>query len=267
MPFSFGAGKGGIVDEYGNVHFEVKLFIAAGMLLSYPLVICVLFGFKPSVAYWLGNWTFRMAVFIMIWELVLFFTFVTKFIRKGAATIFMLILPAAVMAVACQLQEVNFKSISAMLISPDCHASPAKAQIQASWEAAGVFFDNCTKTLADGQGVSVEETRLVTPMYTCPGYQKEALKYGKDWVYIQGLEETYRCGGWCFPDKPLWYFSATAMDSCSLVSGRAMQRSISSLGMMVAVYACVVMLSVSCFLVMTDFSDTDTPAYKQPIKY
>lgn len=267
MPFSFGGKKGGVVDEHGNVHFEVKLFIAAAMLLSYPLVLCVLFTWKPSVAYWLGNWTLKIAVFIMIWEVVFFFIFVTKFIRKGAATILMLVLPAAVLAISCQLQDVSFKYTSATLISPDCHASPTKAQLQGSWLAAQAFFENCTKTLAEGQGVSLKETQQVTPMWSCPGYDKASLTYGKDWTYLRGLEVTYRCGGWCAPSIPLWSYSEIVQDSCSLVAGRAMQRSISQLGMMVAAYSCVVMLSVSFFLIMTDFSDEDKPAYAQPFKY
>lgn len=67
-------------------------------------------------------------------------------------------------------------------------------------------------------------------------------------MYLRDLELSYQCGGWCYPDYPLWALSKTPLDSCANAAGRAMEKSILHMGTQVSVFAIAVLISSSLWL-------------------
>lgn len=234
----------------GAISFEVKLFFAVIILLSWPVSICYFLYEKPSVSYWFGHWEIILANGIVIWTIAMYALFLFKLMSKGTATILLLVLPCTTLAISSELQELQFQFISAALGSQDCSSNVEKVHIQEAWEVAKNTSVNCDKYLMKLTGSSKEELAKVRRFESCPDYYQAMGSFEKEWMYLRGLELSYQCGGWCTPDYPLWTLSKTPLDSCSLVAGHAMKSSIAHMGQQLSVYSFIILISVSLWLLL-----------------
>lgn len=244
----FGESKAG--GGARKVPFEIKIFFAVAVLLSWPVAICFLLYGKPSISYWFGVWEMALAIGIIVWTLAMYFLFILKFIGKTTATVCLLVLPCTALAISCEVQELQFQFISTALLSQDCRSNAAKVQLQQSWEAAHKVSTECDNKLMKETGSPLEQIREVRRFQDCPNYREVEADNKREWAYFQELEKSYDCGGWCSPSLPLWRTSKTPLDSCSISAGFAMTNSISHMGTQVSVYALIVLTSVSLWLLL-----------------
>jgi len=191
-----------------------------------------------------------MANGVVIWIVVSYLFFIFKLIGKGTATVFLLVLPCTVLAISSELQELQFQFIASALEVQDCSSNYDKAHVQQAWEVAKKTSVQCDKYLKNVTGASAKELAKVRRFENCPGYDEALVTYKKEWTYLQQLEHTYQCGGWCVPDYPLWETSKTPLDSCALAAGHSMGSSIKHMGSQVAVFSFIVMISVTTFLIL-----------------
>lgn len=242
--------KPATLTKSGSVSFEVKLFFATITLLSWPVSMMYFLYQKPSVAYWFGKWEIMLAYSICIWIVVMYFTFLMRFMGKGTAMVLLLVLPCAALAITCEVQELEFQMISERLLSADCSSSGGKTKLQEAWLVAQKTSFLCDQNLMKITGSSKEELEKVKRIENCPGYFDNLAKYQTEWNYLAHLEEAYQCGGWCSPGYPLWTMSKTPLDSCSLAAGSAMQNSIKHMGKQVAIFSFIVLVGVSLWLLL-----------------
>jgi hypothetical protein len=233
-----------------SVPFEVKVFCAVSLLLSWPLSMLYFLYHKPSVYYWFGRLEVIIATGVCIWLLIMYIGFVFKFIGKGTAVVCLLVLPCTALTITSELQEVQFQFISSALLSSDCSASDQKVQIQQAWFEAKTTATICYRALMNITGSSMAELKELPNLESCPGYYQAIQGHEKEFLYLKGLERSYQCGGWCFPDYPVWTSSKTVLDSCALAAGHAMQNSIAHMGAQVSVYCFIILISVSLWLLL-----------------
>jgi len=231
-----------------TIAFEVKLLCAATVLLSWPVSICYFLYLKPSVRYWFGYFELFLGGGILLWILGMFFISMWKPVSRGMATVLVLLVPCAAFAISWQLQDLHFRFTAAALISTDCGADASKAYIQKAWTVAKNTSTNCDNYLTELTGAPLDQLSKVRRIENCPGYLEDMAEYEKEWIYLEALETKYQCGGWCYPDYPLWTSSKTPLDSCALAAGSAMGRSIQHMGTQVSVFAVAIFISVSLWL-------------------
>jgi len=221
------------------------VFFSTICLLSWPLSICYFLYEKPSVSYWFAGWEIILGAGICIWLVAMYILMAMKFISKSTSMIVLLIVPCTVLAVSCQLQDLQFQFISAALQSQDCSFNTAKVDIQQAWEVAYNTSLSCDKYLMKATGSSIQEVESVRRFENCPGYHDAMPKYKREWAYLAALETSYQCGGWCTPGFPLWARSTTPLDSCALAAGHAMDSSIANMGKQVSIFSLILLVCVS----------------------
>jgi len=256
MDLQYNKMADGILDDskeqsrFQAIPYEVKLFFAVVVLLSWPMSSIYFLYQKPSVAYWFGHFEEILGAGIIIWTVIVYFIFVAKMIGRGTATVCLLVLPCTILAMSSELQELQFQFIGQALLSQDCSSHHTKVEIQGAWAAAKNVSTNCNKYLQDITGSPLEELEKIRRFENCPGYWEARAGHEKEWAYLQGLETSYQCGGWCTPDYPLWAVSKTPLDSCALAAGYAMGHSIDHMGSQVSAFSFIVIISVSLWLLV-----------------
>merc|ERR1719446_446271 len=128
------------------------------LLFFYPLCLCIQLHAKPSVQYWVGHWILWVGIFTGLWLLACHFALVTRILKKSNAALVMVIIPSTLLAIACQVQELHFRSVSAALLSRDCTSFPAKSRLERAWVSAHELASNCSQTLSDVTGASAMAT-------------------------------------------------------------------------------------------------------------
>lgn len=114
------------------------------------------------------------------------------------------------------------------LLSTDCTTFRQKFVIEQAYKEAAKFYHNCVSEEAKKQSLTVQAVRENIVISQCPGYDPEASGYANEWAYLQGLEETENCAGWCFDgEEALWTHNPTNWDSCASAAGMTMMNKVS----------------------------------------
>jgi len=236
--------------EDGLLSFEVKLTFMISVLFFYPICLCIQLHSKPSVQYWVGHWILWVGIFTGLWLLACHFALVTRILKKSNAALVMVIIPGALLAIACQVQELHFRSVSAALQSRDCTSFESKARLERAWVSANNLAVNCSETLSGITGADPAATRRVLRVEDCHGYAREEARYSDEWNYLTYMEREHHCGGWCGPSRPIWHPSEPMQDSCSLAAARVMSGSIGRMGHQVTVYSAIMLFCASLSLLI-----------------
>jgi len=236
--------------EDGLLSFEVKLTFMISILFFYPICLCIQLHAKPSVRYWVGNWILWVGIFTGLWLLACHFALVARMLKKSNAALVMVIIPGTSLAIACQAQELHFRSVSAALLSQDCTSFPSKARLERAWTSVHDLALNCSDTLSGITGASPEATQRVLRVEDCHGYAREEERYAAEWNYLTYMEREHHCGGWCEPSRPVWHPSEPVQDSCSKAAARVMGGSIARMGQQVTVYSTIMLLCASLSLLV-----------------
>lgn len=250
MELNSGTAKVMPTAKGGNLPFEVKLLFGVCVLLSYPIAICLQLNSKFEIRHWYGSSWLLIPVLIMLWLVFCYFAFIKRLLRGVLAPVCMLVLPSAVLALTCQLQQMRMRTLATGLVSGDCSAFLGKTALEDAWNAAFVFYRSCCTDLAGLTGASLDATMRVQRIENCPGYTEIERIHHHDWRYLQYLEHVHRCGGWCYAGQPVWHNEEHMQDSCALSDGRSMHDSLLKMGNQVSVYSFVLMLGVSVGLLL-----------------
>lgn len=114
------------------------------------------------------------------------------------------------------------------LLSTDCTTFPQKYKIEQAYRNASSFYNDCLSAAAKNQSSTVEAVRKSIVISQCPGYNPEESDYATEWAYLQGLEETENCAGWCFDGQgALWTHNPKSWDSCASAAGMTMKSKVS----------------------------------------
>lgn len=238
------------MDDGHRVSFEVKITFMVSILFFYPVALCVQLYRKPSVQYWVGHGILYVAIFVVVWVLACHFALVTRILKRSHAALVMVILPGTILAVACQTQELHFRSVAAALLSQDCTSFESKATLERAWTIAHDTLANCSSTLAGITGASPSETRRVLRVESCSGYASELEAHRDEWNYLAYMEQEHHCGGWCEPGQAVWNPSEHLEDSCSMAAARAIGGSIARMGQQVTVYSAILLACASLALLV-----------------
>lgn len=103
------------------------------------------------------------------------------------------------------------------LVSSDCDTYSGKRLMQLSWDAADTLYIECLANESSVSGKSVAELMDVMKVQDCPTYSTELVDY-PTWSYLETLETSLQCSGWCDASTPLWTTESTK-DSCSVSVG------------------------------------------------
>merc|ERR1719217_603693 len=113
------------------------------MVLSWPVTICLEMYLKPSLYYWFGNWHLFLVAGVVLWVLCMYLLLASNLLSRTMAFVVLLVVPLSAFVITCELQAMQFKSMSASLISTDCIANPQKAHLEEAWSQAHAFSKNC----------------------------------------------------------------------------------------------------------------------------
>jgi len=207
--------------------FQNKLTFALLLVISFPVVSCAWTSLNPDMAYWVGLSGFWAAAGSVFWLLVGHAVLSVSSISRRDASLLLLIVPFMLLLAATHHQKFEALSASAQLGLRDCTAYPATERLELAWQDARSLFDNCVQLQVNLTGQPVAEVELVTALPRCPGYSKLLRSHPSELGYLQHLETTHHCSGWCRKHKAL--FGRTALegdwvqDRCSLVAASYVQ--------------------------------------------
>lgn len=237
------------MDDH-RVSFEVKLLFMVAILFFYPVALCVQLYRKPSVQYWVGPEILYVSIFVVLWILACHFALVARTLKRSNGALVMVIIPGALLAITCQVQELHIRSVASALLSQDCTSFEDKARLERAWTSAHDVVSNCSSTLSDITGASPSDTRQILRVENCDGYAHGYATYGAEWDYLTYMEEEHHCGGWCESHRAVWQPSERVQDSCSLAAARVMGGSIARLGRQVTVYSAILLFCASLSLLV-----------------
>jgi len=192
-------------------------FICLFVFLS-PVVKCIDMGMDPNVRHWMGRAPLVFAFGPLACIVVAHVLHVTKRGVSKYGLIIALTVSSLVLIILGERLSTQASKYYSHFISNDCNTFEGKAALEKSWQAANTFRSNCELQVGDGA------SGYVGSIEDCQDYA-QALNANPDWGYLAHLEKSYQCGGWCYPDYPLWAVSETPLDGCALVAGIAILRS------------------------------------------
>mmetsp|Transcript_13449 Transcript_13449/g.22146 ORF Transcript_13449/g.22146 Transcript_13449/m.22146 type:complete len:256 (+) Transcript_13449:79-846(+) len=163
-------------------------------------------AFDPIVANLFGVWPLCAAIGPLILILVAFLINLTKCLPGRLAALIGIVGPSIVLFFGAYRLGIESLGMSAGFVSTDCVTFQRKYELSQSWKAASDFKAGCS-------GAST--------IQECPNYEGELAK-NPDWNFLQYLETSTGCGGWCAPGKTLWVFPSGVRDPCSVVVGEAL---------------------------------------------
>mmetsp|Transcript_11506 Transcript_11506/g.26672 ORF Transcript_11506/g.26672 Transcript_11506/m.26672 type:complete len:264 (-) Transcript_11506:93-884(-) len=192
------------------------------LLFMIPVSVLLLTAvLSPAVRYWTSSalWAVLLVlvviggVHIMHWR------------RGKLSTMWValgLLLPSLMVGIAAHVTAERTERAANAFHSSDCHFFDAKWDLQLAWDAAYVALSNCyTETMQQHgnltQGMLQNHFRLVD----CTEYPATlaASKHQRNWEYLQQLEQSHLCAGWCYQGPQLWADSVHK-DTCAVAVGQ-----------------------------------------------
>lgn len=193
--------------------FPTAFTLTCGLAFLCPSYDIFWLSHTPAVAYWDSGW----ANILFIVPLIIFVVHIIH-VRTEApnkpAVVFALLVPSILLLGLGNNQYGMAVSRATKLFSTDCDTFAEKANLQRSWEAAYMLFENCLNQTSAASGYPMQKLRDNFRVQDCEEYGAGMKQYGKDWNYLRYLEENHHCAGWCYPGVQLWS-SSLAKDDCS----------------------------------------------------
>lgn len=204
--------------EEERVGLYDKVTFIVSILLLYPVSLLLMLHLDWNVEYWLGKWALYCVLLVPAWVVLSHIL-----LRAGCvkSPVSIMLAPAALLFVVSLTQGWELQNMATLLGSNECAASVGKAKLETAWMAAEMYLDACVTQLANVTGVGYDEMAWTTPMQSCPGYHDAHHQYDREWTYLERMEKTQFCGGWCSPRPPLWMAEVEFQDSCSLAASQS----------------------------------------------
>jgi len=239
--------------------FPSLLTIALFAVFASAIVNGVRLAREPNAKYWVGEAGYAVLVIPL---LVMLSHLVQSYCRRPLylAIVASCAVPPLLTLVLGYMYFDPVNAAVARLLSTDCTTFPEKFQIEQAYKAASTFYDDCLAAEAKNKTLTVEAVRQDTVISQCPGYNPVASGFPREWSYLQALEETEHCSGWCFDGEgALWTHNPTSWDSCSSSAGMTMKNMVSrnagrmmTNGIIGFILAAVVIFAMNEWITRTD---------------
>lgn len=193
--------------------FPVALTMVLSLLFILPVYMILGMVYDPTVSYFSScfAWILLLVPVIIIGVHVIH-------VRKGRpsklAIICSFLIPGMLIIVVSGWVYISALESAEKLFSTDCNASHEKQNLQKSWEAAFDIFQSCLQSTAAQNPYSVSQLMRNFRIQDCDEYKPSASSHRRAWEYLQYLEQTAGCAGWCYHGQQLWS-SGSNKDSCS----------------------------------------------------
>mmetsp|Transcript_14932 Transcript_14932/g.42925 ORF Transcript_14932/g.42925 Transcript_14932/m.42925 type:complete len:311 (-) Transcript_14932:79-1011(-) len=204
--------------------FQDKLTFFMLVVLGTPLISCAWMSRHPSVIYWIGQSGTLIPVGVVLWVLIGNDLLTRKVVQRRLAVIAVLVLPITALLVTAHVHKLDAVDIHTRLQSQDCTSFPGKVLLEQAWQDAFSVYKRCVHVKRNQTGAPLKELQQVTSVQRCAGYEDGRDKWGKEWDYLEDLERTQRCAGWCTVEVPLWHnmVDYKPHDRCSWVVAEMM---------------------------------------------
>lgn len=247
---SFGfrdAVKGFTEVPPGMVKFFPSTFLLFSLsLFIMPIYLVLYIAIGVNEKRWLPGGS--MVVVILPIMYFLTFCWHTATRRPSRICIMLSLLGSCVTLLVLSNITLNAASQTApMLGSTDCLSWPAKRDVQSQWDQARTFYASCVSAKAKKDKLKFAAAADVLRMRDCPDYDKQAADH-PDWSYLEHLEDTQRCSGWCKFEPPLWTRKQT-QDPCSPAASLVIRDKAEHSMKQVAIYTVITLCAVGLVLV------------------
>jgi len=212
-------------DRYQEVYPAV-LTIALFALFASAIVNGVSLSQEPNAKYWVGEFGYAVLAIPVI---LVFAHIVQSYHRRPL--FYAVLLSCAIPPLTSMVIGYNYflpsTEVADRLLSTDCTTFRQKYYIEQAYKAASVFFHECLASEAKNKSATVEAVKKDMVISMCPGYNPTAHGYPREWAYLQSLEQSEQCSGWCFVGEgALWTHNPLSWDSCSAASGMTMKHTV-----------------------------------------
>jgi len=236
------------VSGYSNAleMFPVLFTIFCFVIYIIPIWLTYQIGRDDQVQRWITKYCWV----VVLLPLLYLFTHVYH-VMKGV--------PNKILVVTCLLGSSVFLLVLGDIVllksyyrgnefaAQDCLSFPAKHATEMQFQNAKLYYANCVNEISNQTGVSIPAAVSLYRITDCMNYNYQ-VKHNPDWPYLQRLEETFRCGGWCSPGQPLWTFQFTK-DSCSRAVADTLRYKVKWSMLQVVVYS-LVTLGLACTILL-----------------
>lgn len=225
------------------------LFIFVCLLIFvFPFVKSCSLVVDVSVRFWVGEMFWVVTVLPLLLLLVGHAIHHKRKAPSKTAVVASLLGTSLVLGLTANHVVMRASDVGTLLASGDCSASDEKFEVEEAWQAAWRFWLECAYT--DGGVISFGASDR--GIHDCSGY--EALRVEQpSWGYLQQMEETYGCAGWCAPGRLLWGGSAgfyDVRDHCSAVASEALSTKVLHLAVQVATSCMTTATLTAIFLII-----------------
>mmetsp|Transcript_27671 Transcript_27671/g.54301 ORF Transcript_27671/g.54301 Transcript_27671/m.54301 type:complete len:256 (-) Transcript_27671:51-818(-) len=226
--------------------FHDKLIFVLLLALGPPAILLTWLSFQPAVILWIGRAGRAVSFFALLLAVVGHDLLARGILRRRFAIIVLLVLPAATLGIAAHVHKVRAIDVRSKLEPHDCSTFPGKVRLEKAWEEANVLFDNCIAHQANLTSAPIDELYQVTRLRNCVGYKLGMVKWGVEWNYLEYLETSQRCAGWCVLRRPLWgpFLSFQPHDRCCLAAAQMMTTMVQRTALQAATYCMAILVLV-----------------------
>jgi len=224
--------------------FHDKLVFVILLALGAPAILLTWLSFQTGVILWIGRFGRVVSFFALMFAIVGHDLLARGIMRRRFAVIVLLVLPAATMGIAAHIHKVRALDVRSRLEAHDCTTFPGKVHLEAAWQAANNLYDGCMARQANLTGAPINELKEVTRLKNCVDYETGMVEWGTEWDYLEHLETTQRCAGWCTLQRPLWHPFVTSEphDRCSLAAAQMMTTKVQRTALQVASYCMAILV-------------------------
>lgn len=247
--------------DYGNVSkpyvkeiarsivqiFPMAFLLFSAALFVMPIYLVLLIGGDINVRKWFPHISFFVCVLPILYLITFFAHHVTK--RPSRILITLTLVGSCVLLLVISdvfLFEAYHKA-PMFASTTDCMSWKEKRELQQQWKLAHNFYTACLGNKT--QKTQSAATKLVPEhrIQDCPNYDKE-MKAHPDWAYLEALEATQHCAGWCNEEEPMWTRSKVK-DACSPVVAQILKDKVQPLMKKVCFYSVFTLLVISVVLI------------------
>lgn len=226
-----------------------KLVFVLLLMFGMPLINTYLLSLQPSVVFWVGTYG-RVIVPVVFVCIVVSYSFMHRgFAKRRPAITVLIVLPSCAMMLSAHVHKLIALNASTQLATEDCESFKGKMRLEAAWQTASDLRDACIERKMNITGAPQAEIDLITKFDECPGYAEGLKQWNGEWTYLQALERTEHCAGWCIPSKPLWVLADNdeqpvgVRDRCSLAAAYSLDSVVRRTSTQIVVY-CLTLLIV-----------------------
>jgi len=233
--------------------FHDKLVFVLLLMFGMPVVSTYWLSFQPNVVYWVGRQG-RFVVFICAtWLLVGYGLLKRSLANRRAFAILLIAFPACALMINGAFIKLTALNASTQLQSEDCTSFQGKFRMEAAWQAAHDILESCTAEQAQITGAPINEVAALMKLEDCSDYVRSLPQWRNEWLYLQTLERTDHCSGWCRQHEPLWMPGRkvspyVTRDRCSLTAAVDLDTQVRRTSMQIIVYCVVFMIVILLLL-------------------